>query len=160
MEIERKFLIDTSQLPADWKTYPHLHLEQAYLCTSPVVRIRREGDDYVLTYKRGGLMAHEEYNLPLTEEAYLHLKEKADGTVISKTRYRIPLNEALTLELDVFDAPFAPLCLAEVEFSSIEEAEQFTPPQWFGKDVTYDPDYHNNNMSKRVFDNPSETGIK
>ena len=47
-------------------------------------------------------MVREEYNLPLTKESYEHLLEKADGTVITKTRYRIPEKNGLTIELDVF----------------------------------------------------------
>ena len=81
MEIERKFLIPV--LPEKLETYPHRRIEQAYLCTEPVVRIRRQDEDYILTYKSTGMMAREEYNLPLTKEAYEHLKEKADGIVLS-----------------------------------------------------------------------------
>ena len=52
-------------------------------------------------------MVREEYNLPLTKESYLHLREKADGVLISKTRYLLPLTGTdLTIELDVFDAPY------------------------------------------------------
>ena len=35
-------------------------------------------------------MTREEYNLPLTKDAYLHLKPKADGLVISKTKIPYP----------------------------------------------------------------------
>lgn len=108
-------------------------------------------------------MAREEYNLPLNEEAYYHLREKADGNIISKKRYLIPLHNpqfkeggnrppedyTLTIELDVFDPPFAPLILAEVEFGSKEAAETFLPPDWFLEDVTYDPAYHNSYLSKQ-----------
>ena len=52
----------------------------------------------------------------------------------------------------MFDAPFAPLVLAEVEFESEEEANAFVPPQWFGEDVTFDGRYHNSYMSKMKFD--------
>ena len=41
MEIERKFLID--RLPEKLEVYPHKELEQGYLCTDPVVRVRKEG---------------------------------------------------------------------------------------------------------------------
>ena len=34
-----------------------------------------------------------EYNLPLDRDSYEHLVEKADGNVIRKKRYLIPLNE-------------------------------------------------------------------
>ena len=77
------------KLPEDLAQYPYMEMEQAYLCTEPVVRVRKEGEDYVLTYKSKGLMIREEYNLPLTKESYEHLLEKADGTVIKKTIYRI-----------------------------------------------------------------------
>ena len=42
MEIERKYLI--KKLPEDLAQYPHMEMEQAYLCTEPVVRVRKEGD--------------------------------------------------------------------------------------------------------------------
>ena len=146
MEIERKYLIH--KLPEHLEHYPHKEIEQAYLCTSPVVRIRKQNEQFFLTYKSDGLMSREEYNLPLTKEAYEHLKAKADGYIISKTRYLIPLDDTHTIELDIFHAPFAPLYMAEVEFSSIEEAENFTPPEWFSEDVTFDGSYHNSAMSK------------
>ena len=133
MEIERKFLINPDDF--EYKEYPCKRLEQGYLNTDPVVRVRREGD---------------EYNLPLTETGYEHLIQKADGNIIRKTRYLIPLGD-LTIELDEFNAPFAPLLMAEVEFPDRETAESFTPPAWFGREVTNDPAYHNSNMSKREF---------
>lgn len=148
MEIERKFLIDA--LPENLSQYPFRQLEQGYLCTEPVVRIRREDDNYYLTYKSKGLMVREEYNLPLTRQAYEHLLPKTDGIVISKKRYLIPLNE-LTIELDVFEGELAPLLLAEVEFETEEEANAFVPPEWFGEDVTYSTEYHNSTLSRKKF---------
>lgn len=163
MEIERKFTLKT--LPENLEEYPFHHIEQAYLSTSPVVRVRKEDDEYYLTYKGGGMMAREEYNLPLTEESYYHLREKADGNIISKKRYLIPLHNpgfkegfpappkgyTLTIELDVFDAPFAPLVMAEVEFGSKEAANAFVPPEWFDEEVTYNREYHNSYMSMKKF---------
>lgn len=147
MEIERKFLI--RELPKELAQYQCLHIEQSYLCTSPVVRIRRQDEEYYLTYKGSGLLAREEYNLPLTKEGYEHLLPKADGNVISKNRYLIPIEgTALMVELDVFDAPFAPLIIAEVEFADIEAANAFVPLDWFAQDVTNDPQYHNSNLSR------------
>ena len=146
MEIERKFLIPV--LPEKLETYPHRRIEPAYLCPAPVVRIRRKDDIYILTYKSAGRMAREEYTLPLTKEAYEHLKGKADGIVLSKTRYLLPLPDGLTIELDVFDGTYEGLWLAEVEFESIEQAEAFVPPVWFGEDVTYSGKYHNSVLSR------------
>ena len=93
-----------------------------------------------------GMMAREESEFPLTKEAYEHLRTKADGKIISKTRYFIPLAPH-TIELDVFHGDMEPLIMAEVEFASIEEANVFLPPDWFGQDVTMDRRYHNVNMA-------------
>ena len=120
MEIERKFLI--KKLPDNLTSYKARKIEQAYLCTDPVVRVRRDNDDYYLTYKSRGMIVREEYNLPLTKEAYGHLLAKADGNIITKTRYEIPEKDNLTIELDVFEGKFDGLLLAEVEFTSEEEA--------------------------------------
>lgn len=161
MEIERKFTL--KQLPEKLESYPYHTIEQAYLNTSPVVRVRQQDDSYYLTYKGSGMMSREEYNLPLDKESYQHLLQKADGNVISKKRYIIPLEHPqftsdfvplstpeLVIELDVFAPPFAPLIMAEVEFPSEEMANAFLPPDWFDEDVTMNPEYHNSNMSRKV----------
>ena len=83
MEIERKFTL--KKLPENLESYPCHIIEQAYLNTSPVVRVRQQDDSYYLTYKGSGMMAREEYNLPLNQESYQHLLEKADGNILSKT---------------------------------------------------------------------------
>ena len=145
MEIERKFTV--KQVPGDLTQYPRKRIEQAYLCTRPVVRVRRSGEEFWLTYKGEGLLAREEYNFPLTEEAYLHLLQKADGLIIKKDRFCISW-KGYIIELDIFDQPFAPLMIAEVEFSTKEEALNFRPPEWFDRDVTCDPAYSNSNLSK------------
>lgn len=160
MEIERKYTL--KKLPENLESFPCRIIEQAYLNTNPVVRVRRDNDDFYLTYKGSGMMAREEYNLPLNKESYEHLLEKADGNIISKKRYVLPIEKPqfvegfvpidgtrLEIELDVFAAPFAPLIMAEVEFPSIEMADAFIAPDWFDEDVTLNPEYHNSNMSKK-----------
>ena len=145
MEIERKFKIKS--LPSNLESYANQKMIQCYLCTSPVVRIRRSNDEFYLTYKGSGMMAREEYNLPLTEEAFYHLLPKADGIIIEKTRYLIPIDDNLTAELDIFEGAHKSLIIVEVEFSSIEEANSFVPPDWFGEDVTNSILYHNSYLS-------------
>ncbi|MBQ4067644.1 MAG: CYTH domain-containing protein [Lachnospiraceae bacterium] len=147
MEIERKYLIDKHKLIPDINSYPHHLIEQGYMCTEPVVRIRKSDDEYYLTYKSKGLMSREEYNLPLTKESYYHMLSKCDGNIISKVRYMIPFKK-YTIELDIFSGKFEGLILAEVEFDNLEEAESFIPPEWFGEDVTFSTQYHNSTMSK------------
>lgn len=146
MEIERKFI--PTNLPEDLNQFKHHKIEQAYLNTAPVVRIRKQDNEYFITYKGGGMMAREEYNLPLNETSYNHLLTKADGNVITKTRFLIPIHDGLTAELDIFEGKFAGMLLVEVEFNSIEQADNFVPPEWFGADVTNDGRYHNSYLSK------------
>ena len=102
-------------------------------------------------------MAREEYNLPLYEESYYHLLEKADGIVITKKRYVLPLSDFqpdnkdnLSIELDIFEGKLAPLIIAEIEFPTEEMADTFTPPDIFAEDVTFNPKYHNSNLSKGI----------
>ena len=156
MEIERKFLIN--EMP-NLSEYESKKLVQGYLNTHPTVRVRKEDDEYYLTYKgkAQNMIAREEYNLPLTKEAFEHLLPKCDGNIISKTRYLIPIGKNaegsnLTAELDVFDPPFAPLSFAEVEFPTIEEANSFVKPKWLGEDVTDRKEYYNSYMSEQKFD--------
>lgn len=161
-EIEKKYTI--KNLPDGLGSYPCKVIEQAYLNTSPVVRVRRSNDKYTLTYKGSGLMTREEYNLPLDEPSYRHLLKKADGNIITKRRYIIPLEQprftggfiledgiTLKIELDIFEPPFAPLVMAEVEFPNEQAANAFIPPEWFDADVTLNPQYHNSNMSMKIF---------
>ena len=129
MEIERKYLI--IHIPFDIAGYPFHQIEQAYLSTAPVVRVRQEDDTYYLTYKSKGLMAREEYNLPLT-----------------KKRYLIPMEGTeYTIELDIFLGEYEGLKLAEVEFPSEEAALAFVPPEWFGREVTFTGEYQNSRLA-------------
>ena len=151
MEIERKYLV--SELPKNLDSYPHTEIEQGYLCTSPTLRIRRMGDVFVLTVKEhlaGTSTAiqnrEEEFTMP--RNSYERLKVKCDGNLVSKTRYRIPLADGLTAELDLFHGAHQGLRLVEVEFPSVEAADAFIPPSWFGEDVSTDPRYRNSYLAQ------------
>ncbi|MDR1699843.1 MAG: CYTH domain-containing protein [Lachnoclostridium sp.] len=153
MEIERKYLV--KEIPENISKYPRIEIEQAYLATNPTIRIRRWGNEYLLCYKSGkgivpveGTIVVREEELPLTKSAYDHLKEKKDGRIIEKTRYFIPLTKNLKAELDLFHGYYEGRVLAEVEFSSVEEAEQFIKPEWFGENVSDRIEYSNSYMSQ------------
>ncbi|SHO53743.1 CYTH domain-containing protein [Anaerocolumna xylanovorans] len=150
METERKFLL--RRLPGNLADYEKKKIEQGYLCTNPVIRIRKSNEEYYMTYKsrlnvqadsRVALVC-EEVELPLTKEAYYHLREKADSRLITKNRYLIPLSDGLKAELDIFEGELKGLIFAEVEFKSEEEAKDFKMPDWFLEEVTFDDRYKNN----------------
>ncbi len=154
MEIERKYLV--THLPNDLDRYEHEEIEQAYLCREPAIRGRRKGNRYIFTYKNrpsepinSDVCVAEEIETEINFEAYMHLFEKADGEPIRKTRYRIPY-EKFTIELDLFHGNREGFCLAEVEFSSVEESERFVPPDWFGENVSGDVRYTNSYMATHL----------
>lgn len=154
-EIERKFLVK-KEIALGYleksknKEYECHEIEQAYLTTDPVIRVRKSDDEYYMTYKGKGFMSREEYNLPLTKEAYVTLLKKADGNVITKTRILIPYDR-YTIELDIFKPPFDYIYMAEVEFDSEDDANSFTAPEWFSEEVTRDRNYHNSVLSRMEF---------
>ena len=126
MEIERKYLADPSGLSLS--SYPKKELSQGYISTDPVIRIRRSDESYILTVKSDGLIARQEYEIPLSAEQYERLSDKVEGICISKTRYLIPWEEGrLTIELDLFHGALTGLVYAEVEFPSLHTAFLVSP---------------------------------
>ena len=103
-------------------------------------------EEYIFCYKGKGRLSREEYNLPLTKEAYESLLGKIEGRVIQKSRYEIPCGK-YTVELDVFHGELEGLCYAEVEFSSLEEAKTFQPLDWFSEELTEERGYSNAELS-------------
>ena len=77
-----------------------------------------------------------------------------DGRRVIKTRYSIPSNE-LMVEVDVFEEGLLGLVTVECEFTSEDEAREFTLPDWVGhgRDVTADKRYKNRNLAVRGVDN-------
>ena len=149
-EIERRFLFDKLPDMAPVITY---EIEQAYLNRKPVLRIRRKTSaektscEFTFKGKKTGAIGKEEMNLPLNEDAYEHLKEKADGIILHKTRYVYDLGGALKAEADVFHAPYEDLRIVEVEFTSEEAAASFVPPAWFGEEITGVKGYSNASLA-------------
>ena len=145
MEIERKFLVNT--LPEGLEDYPHSEISQAYISTRPVIRIRLKGDKYILTVKSSGLLKREEFEMYISREEYDNLAAKAEGNIINKTRYKIPEKDGLTIELDIFHGIFDGLIFVEVEFPDEETALSYTPPTFFGREVTEDISFQNSSLS-------------
>lgn len=153
MEIERKFTVNS--LPKNLAEYECKELEQGYLCVNPVVRVRKSVKNgeakYILCYKSnlktdGKALVNREEEMPLTKESYESLLEKADGRIITKTRYLIPFDSYI-IELDVFARELTGLVFAEVEFPDEASAEAFVGPDWFEEDVSFDKRFRNNRLA-------------
>jgi CYTH domain-containing protein len=145
MEIERKFIV--SKLPDQLASFPKKEILQGYVSTTPVIRIRKSNEEYFLTCKGKGLLAREEFEIPISAMEFEHLSSKLDYYLIHKTRYLIPYGD-FTIELDVFRDRLEGLIMAEVEFPSLEAAHDFDMPDWFDKEVTKDGRYQNNTLCR------------
>ena len=142
-EIERKFII--RKMPDYLTSYPSDKISQGYLVSlddGTQVRLRRTGDRYSLTFKRGSGNVREEREVDLTAEQFDALWPATEGKRLVKTRYEIPLGDRV-VEIDVYHDRHEGLVVAEVEFDDEEGSRNFQPPDWLGADVTGDPRYSN-----------------
>ena len=154
-EIEKKYTV--SYLPERFYAYPHTELEQAYISfgdggePEKRVRLMRTGESerYFYTEKSDGTLSRDEYELEITKKEYLSLCASIRSKFVKKARYYVPVSRGkLTAELDVYHGELTGLVTVEVEFPNLDEAEAFTPPDWFGKDITEDKRYKNKNLAR------------
>ena len=142
-EIERKFLV--RKFPDGLTSYPSNEISQGYLVSLDdglQVRLRKSGEQYTLTFKRGAGNVREEREVELNSKQFEALWPATEGKRLVKTRYEIPLG-VLTVEIDVYHERHEGLVVAEVEFDEEDAAKNFQPPDWLGDDVTGDPRYSN-----------------
>ena len=150
-EIERKFLVKNDTYKA--QATSHKRIIQGYLSAHPerTVRVRVRGDKGFLTIKgksnKTGTTRFEwEKEIPLFEaQSLLSLCEEP---IIDKIRYQVPVANHV-FEVDVFAANNAGLVLAEVELAY--ELEQYTSPDWLGKEVTGELKYYNSMLSQKPY---------
>jgi len=156
MEIERKWLIQEKDLPEDFRsTYSGHRINQGYVNPGDeyLIRVRHnksirypesEKDTYKLEIKSKGLLMRDEWRFDTTKEKFWEIFRKCSRT-ISKTRYYMMV-DTYQFEIDFYDAhDFITL---EIEFDTLEEAEKFEAPSWFGEDVTMKPEYKNVNLAQ------------
>jgi adenylate cyclase len=142
-EIERKFLV--RELPCDLTSHPSNEISQGYLVSLDdglQVRLRKTGERYSLTFKRGSGHVREEREVELGAAQFDALWPATQGKRLVKTRYKIPFGERV-VEIDIYHDRHEGLVVAEVEFDEEEAAKNFQPPDWLGDDVTGDPRYSN-----------------
>mgnify|MGYP003456369698 CR=1 FL=1 len=139
MEIERKFLVGT--LPS-LDGYKHSEIVQGYTSFSPEIRVRRLDNKYYRTEKGEGMILREENEWEISKEEAEKMFKEVKTNLIEKTRYYISYNK-YTIELDIYKGIFKGLIVAEVEFETLEEANNFTPPEWFLEDISEKREYRN-----------------
>ena len=144
LEIERKFLL---KFMPDLDSEEALKLRQGYITTGRTeVRLRSDGKCNTLTCKRGEGLVRQEYEISVTDDQFDALWPLTDGCRISKTRHRLG-HHGKTIEIDVYEGSLRPLMVAEVEFDSESESQEFQIPDFIGREVTDDHRYKNKNLA-------------
>ena len=145
IEIERKFMVSEA-LGAE-RLGPGVHIRQGYLAEqeSVEVRLRITSDTATLTVKAGTGLSRTEVEIAVSAEQADTLWPHTARRRIDKTRHRVLLDDPLghVAEVDVYAGSLTGLCVTEVEFSSEADAAAFARPDWFGRELTGDPDWSN-----------------
>jgi CYTH domain-containing protein len=145
-EIERKFILE--KFP-NYEYKAKIQIIQFYICSEndKIIRVRKIGDKYNIGFKKGKGMSRTEIEIDIDEQNFQNLSKLEMKNKIKKNRYLFEL-ENYTAEIDVFEDNLKGLIIAEVEFKNKKLAENFVPPEWFGKEVTNDYRYTNSHLSK------------
>lgn len=150
IEIERKFLLAGDQ----WReqVLSKSKFSQGYLSriAERTVRVRVADERGWLTVKGkscGASRTEFEYEIPVAEAQQM-LDQLCEQPIINKWRYRVEFKGHLW-EIDQFLGNNEGLVVAEVELK--REDEEFSRPNWLGREVTHDHRYFNSNLIEHPF---------
>lgn len=139
IELERTFLL--KKFPVDLGTLKSMEVFDIYIPSSgphPHLRIRKKGDKFEITKKHpvegADSSRQSEETIPLTEEEWLELST-LQGKRVRKIRHYYPVGADMA-EIDVFQDDLQGLVLADFEFKTIEEKNNFCLPDFCLAEVT------------------------
>ncbi len=148
LEIERKFLVAGN----GWQSAAESSqtLVQGYLPLDQAgeLRVRLiDHDQAVLTVKSEGGLVRQETEVAIDRSLGESLMKSAVGRVLEKTRYRVPAENGLVFEVDVYQGALKGLVVAEVELPT--ESTPVPAREWLGQEVTEDKAYKNKNLAAK-----------
>jgi adenylate cyclase len=144
-EIERKFLLE--EVPPTLRLARGQAIKQGYLALDGDTEVRlRTGSAPRLTIKSGRGAVRTEVELPVKTRDAQALWDLTEGRRVEKTR-RLMRIDGVQAEVDEYGGDLAGLVVAEVEFDHEQAAKAFTPPAWFGRELTGDAAYANRNLA-------------
>lgn len=114
-------------------------------------RIRKQGDEYVLTAKgrRFGASAIE-HEWPISSDAFDSITNGEKLPSTKKSRYLWRGSDGLLWEIDEFDDALAGLIIAEVELD--DENQTVIIPDWMGMELTHLNGWSNANLATMIED--------
>lgn len=158
IEIEKKYKV--KKLPSNLMKFDHMTIEQSYLNKGGApIRLRKfiKGNEVRCIFSKKARVAEGsfecvEHNIELPENLYQEFLSAKEGRTIIKTRYKIPLTDGLKIDLDVFHDFFEGVCVAEIEYTSIEQANNYKVPDWLGEELTDSEKLANGYMATKAND--------
>lgn len=148
MEIERKWIVDKGKV-AHLFNFAY-RIEQYYLNDLDdewLIRVRNMMGKYTMTLKGKGLMERPEFEITIREDDFNSLVIHSKRS-LTKTRFRVDLQNGIVYEIDVFDDHDFVIC--EIEFPTLKMAMEYEPPEWCIEEVTTDPYYTNYNLASKT----------
>lgn len=131
--ITRKFLV--KKLP-DLSNKEKTMYERYYMYVANdiVIRIQAVNDRYELERKvNQSDLIREGHTLQITKQEFDELRKIAKKSIV-RDSYHVADNPTVVLRM--YHGEYEGLQRAEVNFHTKEEALQFTPYEWFGKEIT------------------------
>ena len=154
-EIERRWLIKKEDIPFDLNAILREDQEQSYLDNNPEIIIRRNnmGESFYIaskSNKRENGLVKDKTEKTILEKDYNELYEEKQGNTIIKSRLITTDPETeLTYVMDLYSNELSGIEILEIEFNSIEEANNFKAPEWVGEEITYNEDYDGYNLATK-----------
>lgn len=152
-EIERKYSV--KYIPKNLKIESIVYIKQAFIYRDKLTLIRvrdikekypTENQKYIYTLKtKGDIEYNNDYNIAkkyeieneIPKEEFEKLIKKPISNIIEKTRIKIPIENNLKVEIDVYYDYLEGLLTAEIEFQDEEQANNFQKPDWLGEELGY-----------------------
>lgn len=140
-EIERKFIAEG--LPTNG-VGSGIAIRQGYIAEDgdAEVRVRITETTATVTVKVGRGRSRTEVELDVAAADAEQLWAHTEGRRIEKVRHTVAVGGAMA-DVDVYGGALAGLVVVEVEFESESAADSFTPPPWFGRELTGDKRWSN-----------------
>ena len=150
-EIERKFAV--KYLPKDLKIESIVYIKQAFIYRDKLTHIRirnikeiypENKQTYIYTVKTKGdikdtsnIGNRYEIENEIDKELFDKLIKNKISNIIEKTRIKIPIENNLKVEIDIYYDYLEGLLTAEIEFPNEELANKFQKPAWLGEELGY-----------------------
>lgn len=140
IELERTFL--AKYLPKDLDKFPSKQMQDNYIpkqAKHPVLRIRKNGERFTMTKKypksQGDNSIMIEETINLAQEEYNALQQ-INSKIHKKIRYQYQTKNSKICEIDVYQDTLKGLVIIDFEFNTIEEKNNFIPPDFCLVEVT------------------------